>query len=71
MRIIHASKLVILLLTAMASNTMAQDSYTSRGKEVTKVQAMRALILDERAQVFKCTPQILTPKGTMKNKGKK
>ena len=61
---------VVVGVVLMGSWAEAQESWFVGGKPVSKVEAVKAKILDARAEVVKCQPQELTDKATLRNKKK-
>ena len=61
---------VILGIMLMGAWAEAQETWLVGGKPVSKVEALKAKILDRGADVVRCQPQELTEKLTLKAKKK-
>ena len=61
---------VIVGVVFMCSWAEAQETWLLSGKPVSKVEAIKALIVDRGADVQRCQPQELTDKVTLRVKKK-
>lgn len=61
-------KAVLVLLTIATIANADDPKFFIKGKEGTKADAIRALVLDPKAEVVKCNEQELTNKATLRNK---
>lgn len=60
----------ILGVMLMGAWAQAQETWLVGGKPVSKVEALKAKIMDRGADVVRCQPQELTEKLTLKAKKK-
>lgn len=58
--------LLTLALTLVGAISQAETTYHVSGREVTKTEALKALLKDSQAQVTKCQDVELTDKATLK-----
>lgn len=63
-------QLLVLTITVLSIHAHAEDSFyiVNDKKTDSKVEALKTLINDPNAQVFKCDAQELTKKATLKKK---
>lgn len=63
-------QLLVLTIAVLSINAHAEDSFyiVNNKKTDSKVEALKTLINDPNAQVFKCDAQELTKKATLKKK---
>lgn len=61
----------VALALGLAAQLAKAETYQIKGKDVPKIEAMRALIVDPRAKVLRCVDVEMTDRGTLKNKSKK
>lgn len=64
------SILAILFILSLVGPVNAQ-TYQANGKEISKVEALRMLITNPKAEVTKCQLQELSDKATIRNKKQK
>jgi hypothetical protein len=72
----HSSKeyvmrtMTVVLMMALVGTIAQAETFTIGGKEVTKRDALIALVKDPKTKVLKITEVELSEKGTLKNKKK-
>lgn len=66
--ILIPAAIAALLLLAIAAKADNEPKYYHSSKEITKVEALRLLINDPKADVAKCSPQEVSDKATLRNR---
>jgi len=59
---------IIAISTTISLDANADTRFYVKGKEGTKADAIRALLMDPKAEVTKCDDQELTNKATLRKK---
>lgn len=62
---------LIMCASANASEKKQEPTYHANGRQVTRVEALMALVREPGARVVRCVELTLSDKGTLKTKPKK